>query len=366
MRTLATRLKRLFYMITDKGFRYTLQFLFMACTYNVDFIRIIFLVKLYPWFVFYPRYIELEVTTKCNLKCIMCEHTYWDEPSRDLTLEQFKNIVNQFPKLKWIGVTGIGSSFLNKDFMEMLRYIKKRKVYVELFDSFNNLNENLIEEIVREGLIDRLISSIDGATKATYEGIRVGADFDKIITNLKCLVRIKEKYKTRFPEFSFHFIVSKTNYKEMPQFVRLMHQITKGDMVGILFTKLLHTFNETKAIVLDELPQRIRQETLKVADQLGIRVMWTKDLREDKQPMRTCTEWTMPFIFSDGSVIPCCAGNEANKREFQVKTRMGNIFEEDFRSIWNGKRFKGLRDKLHQGETPDPCVDCAIYERNEN
>ena len=65
---------------------------------------------------------EIEVTTRCNLKCIICEHTYWDEPNRDMSFEQFKGIVDQFPKLKWIGLTGIGESFINKDFMKMLRY----------------------------------------------------------------------------------------------------------------------------------------------------------------------------------------------------------------------------------------------------
>lgn len=66
--------------------------------------------------------------------------------------------------------------------------------------------------------------------------------------------------------------------------------------------------------------------------------------------------------FAYGSVIPCCAGNEANRREFQIKTRMGNILEQDFNAIWNGERFKKLRDMLHRGVVPLPCVDCPVYE----
>ena len=56
----------------------------------------------------YPQYIEVETTTTCNLKCTICEHTYWDEPNRHMTLEQFKYIIAQFPDLKWMGMTGIG------------------------------------------------------------------------------------------------------------------------------------------------------------------------------------------------------------------------------------------------------------------
>ncbi|MFH1370992.1 MAG: radical SAM protein [Planctomycetota bacterium] len=361
-RSLNVRLKRLFYMLSEKGIRYTANFLFMAATYNSDFIRKILLVKLYPWCVFYPRYIEIEVTTRCNLRCIMCEHTYWDIKPRDLTLDQFGYIVDQFPRLKWIGVTGIGSSFLNRDFLDMLRYVKKKNVYVELFDSFNNLNEEIIDQVVREGLIDRFIASVDAATKDTYERIRVGADFDKVLNNVKTLVKAKRKYRTHFPEFSFHYIISRLNFEEMPDFVRLIHQVTGGDNVGILFTKLLHTFEQVEDIILEELPEEIRSQTVSLARQLGIRLMWTKDLRENRQPVIECTEWTMPFIFADGSVIPCCAGNEANRREFQVRTRMGNILSQDFESIWNGQKFRDLRDRVHRGETPEPCVDCPVYE----
>jgi radical SAM protein with 4Fe4S-binding SPASM domain len=336
--------------------------MFLATTYNSDIIKKILLVKLYPWFVFYPRYIEIEVTTRCNLKCIMCEHTYWDIESRDLTLDQFEYIIDQFPKLKWIGVTGIGSSFLNRDFLNMLRYVKKRNVYVELFDSFNNLNDEIIDQVVREGLIDRFIASVDAATKNTYGQIRVGANFDSVLNNIRALVKAKEKYRTHFPEFSFHYIISRLNYEEMPDFVRLIHQVTGGNNIGILFTKLLHTFEQVEDIVLEELPEEIRRQTVSLARHLGTRLMWTKDLRESRQPISDCTEWTMPFIFADGSVIPCCAGNEANRREFQVRTRMGNILSQDFESIWNGQKFKSLRASIHQGESPEVCVDCPIYE----
>ena len=33
----------------------------------------------------YPPYIEVETSTKCNLRCVQCENTYWQEPPQDLT-----------------------------------------------------------------------------------------------------------------------------------------------------------------------------------------------------------------------------------------------------------------------------------------
>lgn len=357
---LKTRLKRINYMIREKGLKYSWNYLFMASTYNNDTIRDILLTKFYPYFVFYPRYLEVEVTTRCDLRCTMCEHTYWNEKGRDMTFEQFKKVIDQFPKLAWIGTTGIGSSFLNKDYLKMLEYAKSKSVYVELFDPFHRLNEELIETIVKNALIDRLICSIDGTTVKTYENIRVGAKFDTVIKNIRTLVETKRKYKTSFPELSFHFIISKDNCFEVPQFVELVNDITNGDNIGIMFSHLLHSFDEIKDMVF-KLPSDVRQDAVDKAKKYNIKLTWGKNAREKNQPIFKCTEWTMPFIFVDGSVIPCCAGNEANRRDFQITHKMGNIFEESFEKIWNGK-IKTLRDALHAGQVPMVCRDCPGYE----
>jgi len=358
---LKTRVKRVKYMLKERGLKYTWNYLFLAFTYNNDTIRDILLVKFYPYFIFYPRYIEVEVTTRCNLKCKMCEHTYWREKGVDMSFEQFKLIIDQFPKLSWVGTTGIGSSFLNKDYFKMLEYAKSKGIYIELFDSFHMLDDEMIDTIVKNSLIDRLICSIDGATKDTYEKIRVGANFDKVIRNIRVLVDTKKRYKTMFPELSFHYIISRENYFEVSEFIELVNKITNGENIGILFSHLLHSFDEIKDMVF-EIPKEVRQEAINKAKKYGIKLTWGKNAREKKLPIRKCTEWTMPFIFVDGSVIPCCAGNEANRRDFQIRHRMGNIYQQQFGEIWNGK-LKALRDAIHRGKVPIICEDCPGYQK---
>lgn len=355
-----TRLRRIGYMLREKGLPYTWNYLFLAATYNNDFIRDILLTKFYPRFVFFPRYIEVEVTTRCNLRCTMCEHTYWREQAVDMTLEQFRRVVDQFPKLSWIGTTGIGSSFLNRDFPKMLQYAKSRSIYVELFDPFHMLSEGLIEAIVGEGLLDRLICSMDGATRTTYEKIRVGARFDRVVGNIRALVESKRRRGTSFPELSFHYIISRDNFLEVPRFVQLVHDLTGGDNIGIMFSHLLHDFQEIQEMVV-ELPEEIRRDAEAMAKKYRIKLTWGKNARQQKQPIQKCTEWTMPFIFADGSVIPCCAGNEANRRDFQVKHSMGNIYEEPFEEIWTG-RLNSLREAIHRGKVPVICKDCPGYD----
>lgn len=343
----------------NRGPRYAFRYLWFHLAYNSS-LRDNKLFRAVTRMEKYPRMIEVETTTACNLRCVMCEHTYWDYPAKVMTLEQFKHIIDQFPNLYWIGMTGIGSSFLNKSFPDMLEYVKSKDVIVELYDHFNDINYHQIDHIVRLKL-DRLIFSLDAATEETYSKIRPGASFDRVINNIKTLIRRKKELRCPFPQVSFHYIVSKENVSEMPLFVDLVHSLTGRDNIGVMFSILLDAFKEVKELEVPNVPEEIRQEVARLARKYRIKVDWSKTQRE-KLPISHCTEWTQPFILVDGSVIPCCATNEHNRREFQIKTSLGNVFEDNFTSIWQSERYRDFRAKIKSNRVPPACNRCPIYD----
>jgi len=354
-----SKIKYLVLLLRRKGFRYT---------YNTVYFYIFWswirrhpiLIKLLNWLAPYPSFIEIEVTTRCNLKCIMCEHTYWNEPNRDMTFEEFKNIVDQFPRLKWIGLTGIGESFLNKDFIKMLRYVKSKDIIVELYDTFYFIDEQTAKELIDMG-VDKIFASIDAATKETYEKIRVGGNFERVINNVRNMLKLKKEKNSYYPEIAFHYIVNKYNLQEIPKYIELVHSLTQGECVTIQFTRMLHEFEEVKDLFV-EIPEEMIQIAKEKAKDFGIRVVWNADVPRVKPPINRCIEWTMPFIFVTGHVIPCCSGNEAGHREFQKQTALGNVFEQGFKEIWYGEKYKTLRRMLRKGEVPLPCKNCCLYD----
>ncbi|MFZ5366052.1 MAG: radical SAM/SPASM domain-containing protein [Patescibacteria group bacterium] len=350
---------RLFNMARYKGLGYTLNYLFNLAIYNSNFFSEKILYPLFPLSVFYPRYIEIEVSTFCNLRCRMCEHTYWQEKNQMMTFVQLKRIVGQFPGLKWIGLTGIGESFLNPDFMKMVKFVKEKNLYLELYDTFFLIDEKFARGLIEAG-VDRMIVSIDATTPKTYEKIRVGANFDRVVRNIKSLLSLKKKMKSYYPEITFHYIISKENINEVLPFVSLVKKLMGKENTSILFTGILHEFSEIKGLAVevpDDLVERVNQK----AQKLGIKVAWNRNVPGEKDPRTKCNEWTMPFIFVDGTVVPCCAGNEANKRDYQRKTSMGNVFKTSFKEIWNGPKYMALREMIHDGKTPPACEYCTLY-----
>ena len=171
-----SRFKYIWYLITQLKFKMAYNHLWVGMFTRDSGLALFD--TIHTWFPFfrpYPQTMEIEITTKCHLKCVICEHTYWKEPGYDMSFDQFKHIINQFPDLKWIGTSGIGSNFLNKDYMKMLRYLKDRSVYVEFFDSFDLIDESIANELI-DMKIDKIWMSFDGANKEDYDKIRCGTN----------------------------------------------------------------------------------------------------------------------------------------------------------------------------------------------
>jgi len=358
MNSLMFKMRYILWLIGKGKFKLLYNYFCMYFWEWSSFSPKLFLIKFFPWGVPYPPSIEVEPTTVCNLKCTICEHTYWDEKGRNMSFDEFKCIVDQFPKLRWIGMTGIGSSFLNKDFMKMVKYVKDRSVIVELIDTFNHINEEIIDQIV-DMEVDFYYISFYGATKKSYESVCVGSNFDRVMENLRYLIKLKKERRTLSPIINYHFIVSKANYHEMIPFIESVHSLHAGEF-QILFTPLLYPFEEIKDLAVD-IPKEKRCEIETKAKEFGIRVIYNNCAQLDKPHISQCTAWLEPFIFSTGHIIPCCAGNEANRREFQKQTALGNVFEKDFKGIWYSDQYEKFRRMVHDGKVPIQCKGCSVF-----
>lgn len=314
----------------------------------------------------FPPFLEIEPTTVCNFKCVCCEHTYWNEPSKNMTFEQFKKIFDDFGKPKWLGLTGIGSSYLNKDFHKMLKYVKSKGTIIEVMDHFAHFkDDNQIKELIKIGPDFQFVSTY-GASRKSFEKVCVGSNYNKIEENIKTFVRLKKQMKKRFPILNFHYIITSESKNELLQFLDFVHSLDT-EVGEILVTPMLHSFKESKkyAVDIDEHyvnKVKMKSQKYKIPITINMSAKQAAEGLEKKPPINNCKEYIMPFIFVDGDVTPCCGQNEANARKWQKKMSLGNVLKKPFKEIWYSPRYKQVRKLIRKNKCPKECVLCPAYD----
>jgi radical SAM protein with 4Fe4S-binding SPASM domain len=330
------------------------------------------LIRHFPQLAPYPPFVEFEITTRCNKRCILCEHTYWKEPTEDLTFDEFKRIVDQFPTLRWVNLTGEGDAFLNKDYLRMIRYLKEKEVQVFLVDSFDLIDETVSKELVDMD-VDGIYISMDGATKKTYEKIKVGCDFDKVNRNIRKLIEFKKAKGSPLPEICIRYVVTAFNYNEMSQFVEHVRKNLGswdelGDGSKIHFIGLL-SFPEIKQYYLPVIPKEAVSELMKKSEEIedGAPVVFAHSEPEKFPSINRCLAWMEPYIMMKGNVIPCCAVLMSNNRRFLKEHCFGNLLEKPFKEIWESERYVQFRHAVNDPKAPVPalCRGCRVYNTRE-
>lgn len=314
--------------------------------------------------------LEMEVTTACYLKCIHCEHTYFDKTylNQHLSLESLVKVLDTAPNLKWINLTGEGTAILNPEFNLMVEEVKRRGIYLDFSHDFVKLPDETARLWVTSG-VDRIYWSFDGCTKETYEKIRVGADFEKVKENVRKLIAYKKEYNSPLPEICFRFAFFKDNVHEVKHLPVFLSNIVGGDVKlygdepSINIVALLE-FEETKGWER-EISKEDVEWTDAAAKDLGLTIYWSHitHIEEEKAPMSYCTFWSEPYIMITGHVVPCCAVLMSNARTKLETLAFGNINEQSLKEIWDSKYFKEFRKIIVDPRAPVPrvCLGCRAF-----
>lgn len=188
-----------------------------------------------------PRKLNIEVTTNCNLDCVMCMRKVWKEDSGGMTLETYKALLPAFSKIEAINLIGIGEPLLNENIIEMIRLGKAHLSSNGIFSLTTNatpIDKRMAKQLVSAGL-DDIVISIDGATPDTFSEIRKDASLGEVLRNIERLNKAKEELSSQLPRTWFEFVAMKRNIAELPQLVDLAAECRAS---SIIVTHLLpHT-----------------------------------------------------------------------------------------------------------------------------
>lgn len=171
-----------------------------------------------------PQSIYVDISNRCNIQCIMCPY-HWnghDQRKGSIMPEEIFSRVGRelFPSARNVYLFGGGEVFLHPRWDEMFDFARQW-TFLPIVSTHGGLfNERRIRALVDAGTQLRI--SFDGATRETFNKIRQGASFDRVVANLRRIVRYREsqppggRFLLRFSVTSFA-----ENVRQLPRIVEL-------------------------------------------------------------------------------------------------------------------------------------------------
>ena len=146
----------------------------------------------------FPLMVIVNVSYLCNAKCIHCVHTL-DPSSRDVVGKNyfisdaiFKKLADECgPHGRYIRVTGTGEPLLHPNILNLIKYAKEKGCKVSMITNGSLLDTKKADFLLDCG-IDGVEFSVDAATKDTYEKIRRGLKFKKLLGNISYLKKQRD------------------------------------------------------------------------------------------------------------------------------------------------------------------------------
>lgn len=317
---------------------------------------------------FLPTIIHLETTTKCNLECTICPRTSSlsqkeskddDRWNRNLSINQFQTILEQFDSLRYIRLHGLGEPLMNPDLIRIISIASSRGINAEFTTNATLLTRDRAEALIIAN-ISEITISIDGATKEVYEKIRENAQFGNVIENVRQLGEIRKKLNKKKPFLRINMVVTTENINELLDVLKMAKNLGATEFRA---SPIVPPHPNLKSLVPDALLwEKVTKEAGVLARQLGIGLVFSGPLIQNSNKQRTrnslyrkCKQpWLAPFIRIDGYVTPCCNTSDPHL------LGNANIFMQDFRVIWNSDEFRRFRHCLKYGPRPEVCEKCPM------
>lgn len=322
-----------------------------------------------------PRCLGVVLSNHCNIGCVHCY-----QPKNGDNLLQPRAIgeslrrefASLYPYLTTLRLQG-GELFAIPGFPELLDDVGALagRPIVSISTNATLIDEGWAERIVRTPL-QNVTVSIDGARPDTFARLRRGSRLEDVLANVQRIQRWKEKLGSEYPYVDSFFVVMRSNFREIPDYVRMVREL--GLVAVSLQTLEITRENGARFPTLDreetiadraevvELHRLVRETIERERPHILIRTSGLTTLFEQHDldaafvaeeehglypdadgatagGRELCPNpWTTLFVVENGDVHLCF-----------LSEPVGNVYEEPLVSIWNSPRAVAKRSRMAAG-----------------
>jgi sulfatase maturation enzyme AslB (radical SAM superfamily) len=293
-----------------------------------------------------PIKLDIENVSRCNLRCTMCQVSDWPKSKRadDMTLAQFKDLLDAEYGLLEVKLQGVGEPLLGKDFFKMIRYARARHIWVRTTTNATLLHlHNNYQQLVDSG-VNEIQVSIDGADAVTFESVRRGARFDHVVHNCCLLNAYAAKQGVRVTKM--WTVVQRVNRHQLSDLVFFGAHMGFRDLVfslDLVDWSLPAWTSAIDALRAPALNDDEMQALVAEGGRWGVCVAFWQALGKYTRAQPCAWPFERSFVGSDSRVSPCCMIGNPDVVEL---------------GPWGGPAYRAFRQAHLDGVVPGACKGC--------
>ena len=178
-----------------------------------------------------PITASMAITSRCNSNCMYCSFRSGLSKNKiDIELSTIKRIIDELAEIgvRVLTFTG-GEPLLRKDLPEACRYAKSKNMTIHITTNGLLLTKEIASQLNDCG-VSNLIMSLDSLDDSVYS-VHRGVSNNKVLDALSVLDFFSQLKEDNYCAVTF--VVSKKNFKELPNFIRAIKERGKKILVNV-------------------------------------------------------------------------------------------------------------------------------------
>jgi radical SAM protein with 4Fe4S-binding SPASM domain len=307
-----------------------------------------------------PINCSLNITGRCNLRCLHCSASADMTYAKDMTTAQLLGVLGTLDRLGIckVHISG-GEPLTRSDFFQIMSALSEKQIPTTLFTNATLISPDIARRLKALGNILSVSTSLDGATARSHDVLRGVGSFDRATRGIRLLVEAG---------FRVHAtcIINKANRDEFPAVADRAAELgitiafNPATLVGRARENvdLLKFTKHEMDLIYDSLNTLAAERPHVHA---GIMQEWPRGRVALARSMKTQIKPGLPLahcdickeavaIRPDGWVVPC-----NSFWEYEI----GNVLHTDLQEIYRSEKAERIRDLFrHASHELEGCSEC--------
>ena len=310
-----------------------------------------------------PDSVYFHVTSRCNIRCKICNIPLDAKESLELKKEEIFNMIDQLSEwgVHTIVLTG-GEALVRKDIFDIIKHATLKNLKVHLLTNGTLIDRKILEKLVEAG-IHHIHFSIHGF-EDVHDYISGGKGNFKRSVEIMSFIK-KDRKNRKYPRVGISIPVTCLNFKQLPSLVRHFENLINAELILVplvddisvmsrrMYTNVFYIKkNQFKIFdkVFDKLIKRRKISKYPSNSVHELEIMKNYYKMRNVSEKVTCYEGFYRITISPEGQIATC---------FE---KIGNCKTEPIKKIWVSKEFQKLRERMNCSL---PCIHASTIGFND-